>query len=393
MILQYIIWHGSPSILQLSDNLDIRWYSLFFALGFIISQQIGAYIFKKDGLSTTDFERLTLYMILATILGARLGHVLFYDFAYFMKHPIEIFLPVTFTPTFKFVGYQGLASHGAAFGILTAIFLFASYRIVYRFPLKIIFQKQKQAWQKFFWVVDRVVIVIFLAGSFIRLGNFMNSEIIGKPTKSNYGVLYFHDVKERLFALSPAIRTVSLAKKIDNGHRDYPPVQLTLVFDDPRLEKSILEHYLSTNLREYLSQDPIITSHIYQNLATPLQYTLHKNRHHAYTAVIDIQGIPRHPAQLYEIASLLPFFFIFFFWWKKKRHQIRPGILLACFLVIVFGFRFFYEFFKEHQVDFEKNLVLNMGQILSIPLVLAGICFLVYAWCLKQRKTIASIKD
>ncbi len=378
MVLQYIIWNISPKIFHYFGNLDLRWYSILFALGFFISQQIGSYIFRKDGLLRQDFDRLTLYMVVSTIVGARLGHILFYDLDYYLQNPIEIFLPISFNPSFRFIGYQGLASHGAAFGILFALFLFVYYRIYYQFPIKIKIKKNQGTIRQFFWVVDRVVIVIFLAGSFIRLGNFMNSEIIGKPTKNNYGVVFFHDVKERFLGLSSAIRDVSITKCKNSTQNTYPPVKLTLTFDDASIAKELIENYITTTIKECLTQDYFITPHIYQHADETLSFTLKKNKYHSYTATIITQAIPRHPAQLYEIASLFPCFLIFFFWWKRKRNKLKEGTFIGLFLIIVFGLRFFYEFFKENQVEFENSLIINMGQLLSIPLVLAGIIFLFY---------------
>jgi prolipoprotein diacylglyceryl transferase len=153
--LQYITWDVSPEILD-TEYFSIRWYGLLFALGFLLGQQILIYIFKKEGKPASDVEVLTVYMVLSTIIGARLGHCLFYEPEYYLANPLKILK----------IWEGGLASHGATIGILFALWLYA--------------RKKKD--QSYLWVVDRIVITVALAGGLIRLGNLMNSEIIGKPT-------------------------------------------------------------------------------------------------------------------------------------------------------------------------------------------------------------------
>lgn len=159
-MLTYIDWTVSPQWGFL------RWYSVFFALGFIIGYQIMKRIFRREGADLEWLDSLLMYLVVATILGARLGHCFFYDWDYFSQHPLEIILPVRFEPEFHFIGFRGLASHGGAIGILIAMWLFS--RRVTKTP--------------FLWILDRIIIPIALTGFFIRLGNLMNHEIIGKPT-------------------------------------------------------------------------------------------------------------------------------------------------------------------------------------------------------------------
>lgn len=159
-MLAYIDWTVSPQWGFL------RWYSVCFAVGFIVGYFIMKRIFKREGADLDWLDPLLMYLVLATILGARLGHCFFYDWAYFSQHPLEIILPVRFEPEFQFIGYRGLASHGGAIGILIALWLFS--KRVSKTP--------------YLWILDRIVIPIALTGTFIRLGNLMNHEIIGKPT-------------------------------------------------------------------------------------------------------------------------------------------------------------------------------------------------------------------
>ncbi len=172
-MISYIIWDGSPEILSIG-SFALRWYGLLFALGFLISQQVLYYIFRKEGKPEKDVDTLTIYMVVATILGARLGHVIFYQPELFVTDPLSILLPFEFSP-FKFTGLQGLASHGGAFGILFALWLYS---------------RKKKPGQSYIQVLDRIVIVVALTGALIRSGKFFNSEIIGLPSNKPFSVVF-----------------------------------------------------------------------------------------------------------------------------------------------------------------------------------------------------------
>lgn len=151
----------------------IRYYSLMFVLAFGLGLTLMKKIFIQDKIPLEKLDSLFMYVILSTILGARLGHVFFYDWAYFQNHLAEILLPFKFSP-FKFTGFAGLASHGAAIGIIVALYIYN----------KKILQKP------FLFILDRVAVLVALAGFFIRIGNLMNSEIIGKPTGTDFGIVF-----------------------------------------------------------------------------------------------------------------------------------------------------------------------------------------------------------
>ena len=276
-MLSYIIWDVNPELFSIG-TFSVRWYGLLFALGFLFGQQIMIYIFKREGKPITDIDALTLYMVIATVLGARIGHFLFYEPEVLFRNPLEVILPP----------YRGLASHGATVGILTGLWLYSRRK------------SSIATKQTFLWVTDRIVIAVALGGCFIRLGNLMNSEIVGRPTDLPWGFVF-------------------------------------------------------VNNTEYLQ-------------------------------------IPRHPAQLYEALSCLVICGFLFWFWNRYKQNTPRGSLLGFFLIGVFGLRFFYEFLKENQVEFENALALNMGQILSIPAVLAGI-YLVIAGFRKRSATLSSKKS
>lgn len=175
MLSLFIDWNVTPEIFNLG-GISIRYYGLLFALAFILGYKVEEKMFKSEGLSQVWLDKLWIYVAIATIIGARLGHCLFYDWAYYSEHPIEMILPVRFDPTFKFTGYQGLASHGAAIGIIAGLWYYS----------------KKVSKKSIFWILDRAVIPITLAGFFIRMGNLMNSEIIGLPTTMPWGFRFIH---------------------------------------------------------------------------------------------------------------------------------------------------------------------------------------------------------
>jgi phosphatidylglycerol:prolipoprotein diacylglycerol transferase len=269
-MIAYIKWDVRPQIVDLGF-IELRWYSLLFLLGFILSYYILSKIFKKEGLSIELLDKLTFYMVISTIIGARFGHCLFYEPEVYLRHPLKIILPFEgkIGVDFRFTGYQGLASHGGAIGILIGLYLYS--------------RKFKRP---YLWILDRIAIVTALAGSLIRLGNLFNSEIVGLPTDLPWGVKFMRLV--------------------------------------PR--------------------------------GTPID---------------QVQAL--HPAQMYESICYLIFFIILITIYYKKYPKLKPGFLIGLFFILVFSARFFIEFVKEDQVGFEAGMALNMGQILSIPFVIAGL--------------------
>lgn len=250
-----IEWSVSPIIFSVGP-VSIRWYSLMFAISFYLGFLLIRSFMKKDGRPVEDADRVLLYMMVSVIVGARLGHCLFYDPAFYLTHPIEILK----------VWEGGLASHGAAIGILTGMYIYS--------------RKSKN--QSFLWVMDRIVIVVALSGLFIRLGNLFNSEILGIPTDGSWGVVFTR---------------------------------------------------------------------------------------------IDL--IPRHPVQLYEAFTYFAIFGLLMWMYYKTSEILQDGRLFGWFLITVFGGRIILEFFKEEQAAFHMFLPITMGQLLSIPFVIAGVYLLV----------------
>ena len=265
MILNYIHWNVDPEIFSLGF-LHVRYYGLCFAIAFMLGYYILEKMFKSEKIDETWLEKLFMYVVIATIVGARLGHVIFYGWDYYSQNLGDIIK----------IWEGGLASHGGAIGILVALY----------------FYSKKVTKKSMIWTLDRLVISVALAAMFIRLGNLMNSEIYGHATDVPWAFQFI------------------------------------------------------TNM------------HAWKQGAEPV-----------YSA-------PSHPTQIYEaLCYLFTFVVLFFTYWKTKAKE-KQGLLFGIFLIGIFLSRFFIEFVKNNQEEFEQDMTLNMGQLLSIPFVLAGIYFI-----------------
>lgn len=188
-----IVWNPSEGI-DLGFFM-IRYYSLMFVIAFGLGWYIMKHIFVREGETIEKLDSLFIWMVLATLAGARLGHVLFYDWEYFRNNLLEIFLPVRFEPSFHFTGFTGLASHGAAIGIILAMYFYS----------KNILQKPQ------LWILDRIVVPVASGAIFVRLGNFFNSEIIGEATSSSFGIKFIRDY----FSPRDAVNATQIADPSD----------------------------------------------------------------------------------------------------------------------------------------------------------------------------------
>ena len=263
--LLYILWNPNLVAFHLGP-MSIRWYSLCWLLGLASAYFIVKRLYKEQKIKPELFDPLFIYCFVGILIGARLGHCLFYEPDYFLssgKHIVEMILPIHFMAdgSWKFTGYEGLASHGGTIGLIIALWFY-----VRRTKINI--------WR----VLDNVAIATPVTACFIRLGNLMNSEIIGKATDVPWAFIF-----ER--------------------------VDMT----------------------------------------------------------------PRHPGQLYEAIAYAIFFFVGWYFYRKKPQRVGTGFFFGLCITLIFTARFFIEFTKDIQKDFEASMLLNMGQLLSIPFVIIGI--------------------
>ncbi|WP_309612787.1 prolipoprotein diacylglyceryl transferase [Flavobacterium sp.] len=296
-----MIWNPSEGI-----NIGfftIRFYSLMFVIAFGLGWYIMKHIFVREKEPLEKLDTLFIWTVIATLLGARLGHVFFYDWEYYRNNLLEILLPFRFSPKFEFTGFQGLASHGAAVAII--IFMYYYSKRVIKRPL--------------LWVLDRVVIPVASGAVFVRVGNFFNSEIVGKITDSPLGVRFVRDY----FSPKEVVNATKISDLNDAYHA---------LVNDPK----------------------------YASL---------------------LEKVPaKHPAQLYEaIAYVFVFLILFFLYWKTKTAE-KQGLLFGYFLILLWSVRFVVEYVKESQGGIEETFgLLSTGQWLSIPFILVGIYYLFVA--------------
>ena len=274
--LLYILWNPDLEIFRIG-NFAIRWYSTCWLIGLALAYFIVKWLYKDQKVKDAYFDPLFMYCFLGILIGARLGHCLFYQPEYFLSswtHVVEMFLPIhqMADGSWKFTGYEGLASHGGTIGLMVALYLY--YR-----------KTGMNLWH----VLDDIAIATPITACFIRLGNLMNSEIIGTPTNVPWAFIF-----ER--------------------------VDMT----------------------------------------------------------------PRHPGQLYEAIAYFFFFFVMLHFYKRTSKKVGTGFYFGLCLTLIFTFRFFIEYTKDIQVDFESGMIFNMGQLLSIPFIIIGIaCMLGGKWMKK----------
>ncbi|GAB3636668.1 prolipoprotein diacylglyceryl transferase [Hymenobacter arcticus] len=305
-LLAYITWNVSPIIAEIGPLL-LRWYGVLFASGFVISSFVLTDMFKKENVRPYWVDVLTFYMVVATVLGARLGHVFFYDWPKYKDHLGDIFK----------IWEGGLASHGATIGILLAVFIFS---VRNKFD--------------YLWVLDRIVITVAIGGACIRIGNLMNSEIVGKPTDVPWAFVFPRDTEH----LEPVRRPLPAGAVQVAAER--------VIYADNTTGYRLLP---------------------------------------AGTAVAPDapMAVPRHPTQIYESLFCVFLLALLYGLWNKYRERTPRGLLFGLFVVLLFTFRLLVEYLKENQVAQEGGIIaqyhLNIGQLLSIPFIIIGLWVLLRA--------------
>ena len=259
--MDYFVWDVDPLFFSWGF-LKVRWYGLMFASAFIFSYLLMQWIYRTEGKKVEEVDDLLWYIAVGTIVGARLGHCLFYSPEYYLANPVKILA----------IWEGGLASHGGILGIIIGLYFY-----------------QRKRKESYGWYLDRAAVVCALGACFVRLGNFFNSEIVGVQTTVPWAIIF---------------------KRVDFS--------------------------------------------------------------------------PRHPVQLYEMFSYVLIFLILLTLYKTISKKVRPGVIFATSLVLIFIARFGLEFVKTKQATYTNDLWLSTGQILSIPFILAGTLYIVFAFFKKQ---------
>lgn len=360
-MLNYIIWDWNPEVVSLGV-LKIRYYGVLFAGGFALGYYILKRIFDKEGIDIAWLDSLLMYVLAGTVLGARIGHCLFYEPEYYLSNPIEIIK----------IWNGGLASHGGAFGILVALWLYS----------------RKVSKKSMMWGLDRLLIVVALSGCMIRLGNLANSEIYGRPTDSEIGFVHVRDsyfghyITDENIARYLEDYDIKKEPTIDSKHLATLTLEFNRYVKNEQDARSLTEYRIRPLLAERVSSDGSLPN-LYVEKDSKISYTQEKGH---YLATVPLTVIPKHPTHLYEASFYLLAFLILFFVYKQGGLK-RPGLIFGLFVILVFGSRFFIEIIKENQVATEVGKALNNGQKLSIPFVLAGLIAVVNAYLPKRKKT------
>ncbi|GMN10814.1 prolipoprotein diacylglyceryl transferase [Croceitalea sp. MTPC9] len=292
---------------------QIKYYNLLWILAFVVGWYLMKQIFKNENKSLEKLDSLFVYCVVSIMLGARLGHVIFYDWDYYKDHLAEILLPIRESVDgslfgiingWEFTGFTGLASHGATIGAFIALYLLS--------------RKFKD--MGFMWLLDRVAVVSSIGTAFVRLGNFFNSEINGKVVDGSF----------------------ALATRFIRDSDDMPAYKAMGLTN----EKTASAAYKA-----------IETNPEYASILEAIPY--------------------RHPAQLYEaFLYLILFGIMYFMYWKTNKGQ-KPGFLFGLFMLGLWSARFVVEYFKKSQGGFEDTWgTFTTGQWLSIPMILIGLYFM-----------------
>ncbi|RSK48455.1 prolipoprotein diacylglyceryl transferase [Hymenobacter rigui] len=294
--LSAILWNQNPIITELGP-LTLRWYGLLFMSGFVVGTFILGHVYKSEKVSPRWVDVITIYVLLGTVLGARLGHVFFYDWAQYKNDLLSIFK----------IWEGGLASHGATIGIIFAVWLFSRNN---KFDV--------------LWTLDRIVLVVAVGGALIRIGNLMNSEIVGQPTTAPWAFVFPRDTEH---------------------------------LQEPRPDQPVPAGSVAvTRVRQPDGKVAYETQPVTGSVAPGTEV-----------------AVPRHPTQIYESLFCVFLFVVLYSMWNRTKEHTPRGQLFGLFVVLLFTFRIVVEFFKEDQVAFEQGMTLNMGQWLSIPLVFIGL--------------------
>ncbi len=269
MNLSFIIWNVDPVIFKIGI-FSLHWYSLFLFLGFYVSYLFLTKIFKDEGYSRQTLDSYAIFIILGILIGGRLMHCLVYEPEHYLRYPLDIIKPWrgVLGKGAVFTGIRGLSGHGSAIGVVIGVAINA-FRT--KTPVS--------------WIIDRIALFGPLVGFFVRMGNLMNSEILGK-------------------------------------HSDKP-----WAFIFKRVSK-----------------------------------------------------VPRHPAQLYEAITYLIIFGIVFLYFKKHQGKEKPLSILGLVIFFLYLSRFFIEFVKSPQTKIEKDMLINYGQLLSVPFIIVGLILFFRPW-------------
>lgn len=340
-------------------------------------------VYKRAGLSLEELDRYTVLTLLSALFGARCGEVFLYNFSYYLRHPWEAFIPISFDSEGRHFGFAGMSYHGAILGTLLATFFYANYQVKFSFiPFKFKFEKKKGTKQTFLWLTTPLAFGLML-GFLVRIANFINSEIYGTASNTTCAVLFANHPISVIKKSFNGIKNVEIKKDVTAvcNELNYPPINLEITFKkNTSMEESAVTWFLENQVSHTLVKNSSVSKHIYQDYNKSINYTLLKSTNGAYIAQVHTYGIPRHPVQLYEAFGYLILLLVHFFWWYKKSDSLKDGVIAGSAMVLCYMLRFICEFFKDpFNVVYDWYVPITTGHILSLLTVVGGIVLLFYA--------------
>lgn len=355
-LLAFITWDVNPNLIE--SPVMVRYYGVLWAVSFFVGLFLMRKMMANDNAPDAYTDKIFIYVLIGSVLGARLGHVVFYDPEYYFSAAHWKEIPM--------IWKGGLASHGGLIGVVVAIWLYS------KFVSK----------KSFLWAADKVVVTVAIAACLIRVGNLMNSEIIGRESDSEMAVFFKYSAEEDIINEVVSLTDSQLIPtEVDidyqNAQDNVAPVKIYLS-SQGEISQQQLEGVMSSlkaihtegsnSFNEY--EDHFKTANI------PASEMVQADGNHGFIQ-FSVEIIPRIPTQIWEAVSYLILFVLLFWGYWKKHWYRKEGLLFGLFLTILFGARLIIEFYKENQVEgITDDAMLNRGQQLSIPAILFGIYFI-----------------
>ncbi len=352
----FFIWNWNSELFS-SNGVTLRWSVVLFITAFLAGRQLLIYLSKKDHQSLAGIANLPIYLVIAALIGARLGHLVFYEPESALSKAVTIVFPFAFKPDFHFLGRNEFSVHGAVLASLLFLFFYTC----------------KKSRESSFLILDRVALASSLGGVFIFLGSFLNSEPVGAQTTSATGTIFIAPVLKGLMKVPCCImRTpdgdnpltgISVEKDpASSGARTtHKPIILRLFFK-PGSSEQLINEFLIGDVKKFLYD---MSEFVYEPGTQPLRYQIFAESKETYFARISTVGIARHPVQIFEAIICLALVVIMRPYGKKSAPDIHPGRIFGWIMMTFWTFEVAIGFLKEGQ--------LLMSILLNVLFAVAGL--------------------
>jgi prolipoprotein diacylglyceryltransferase len=349
-VICFHIWNWNDDIATIGD-LAFRWNTLMLLVAFLAARQLLLYLYASDK-SAGSVANMPVYLVVMALIGAHLGQVLFYEPATFSSNPMTVVFPFAFKPEFHLLRQADFSLHGAVLAALAFLFLY---------------HRKEGGHQRYAQVLDRVALASCLAGTFIFLGSFLNSDIVGKETDSSLGTVFIQPVVKGLMKVPCCIMrapdgknpldavTVSSDRSASPSQQtSRRPIVLELAFQAGPSEQLVKE-FLVGDVKKYLYE---MAAFVYEPGTQPLRYSIIAGTSGRYSARISTLGVARYPVQLLEALACLLLFLSFYRAYKKKQPTLTPGKTVGFIGMLFWTLEFGLGFLKEDQS--RTSMLLNI---------------------------------